>query len=51
MPSKPTKYQINANEVESTGLPNKLGITTLAELELAEFEGFLFAYEIWPVLG
>lgn len=37
---------MNANEAESAVLPNKLGITTLAELELAEFEGFLFAYEI-----
>lgn len=45
MPKKPAKYQINLNEAESEVLPNQLGISTRAELELAEFEGFLYAYE------
>ncbi len=40
------KYNINSSEAQALVLPNKLGITTVAAIEVAEFEGFLYAYQV-----
>ena len=40
------KYNTSKSESENDILPNKLGITTLHEIEKSEMEGFYFAYKI-----
>src|SRR5580692_11467042 len=42
---KSNKYKVSKQEGESEVLPNKLGLSTKAEIEKSEFEGFLFAYK------
>lgn len=39
------KYNVPKGEAEGEILNNKLGLKTLAEIEKAEFDGFLFAYK------
>jgi cell filamentation protein len=40
------KYHIPANEAETDILPNKLNLKTRKEIEQAELEGFLYAYNV-----
>ncbi|MEI6489474.1 MAG: hypothetical protein WCP52_10960 [Bacteroidota bacterium] len=40
------KYKVSKEENEGELLPNKLGLSTKAEIEKSEFEGFLSAYTI-----
>ena len=44
--SKKIKYTVSSSEAEAEIMPNKPGLKTLAEIELAELEGFLFAYTV-----